>query len=337
MTSMEKPLQNIDFLAIGDIVTDTFIQLQDAEVHCNIDDTNCTISMRFGDKIPYKDAHIIHGVGNSANAAVSAARLGLASGLVASVGNDELGALCINALQQNNVSIEAIKKCDGKNTNHHYVLQYGPERTILVKHESFTYELPNYPTSWVYLSSLATGTESFYAELQNYLEKNPDTQLAFQPGTFQMKMGVEQLKTMYQRSKIFFCNKEEAQRILEKPNADFKELHAGIRNLGPEYVVITDGPNGLTASHTNEIIWNLPMYPDPKPPIDRTGAGDACSSTIVAAMQLGIPFEQALLWGPINSMSVVQYIGAQEGLLSRKQIESYLQNAPSNYVLTELT
>ena len=71
--------KNIDFLAIGDVVVDAFIELQDAKVHCDINNDNCTISMRFGDKIPYKNLKVISGVGNSPNASVSASRLGLSS------------------------------------------------------------------------------------------------------------------------------------------------------------------------------------------------------------------------------------------------------------------
>ncbi|MEZ4210904.1 MAG: hypothetical protein R3B39_01235 [Candidatus Paceibacterota bacterium] len=67
-------------LAIGDIVTDAFIQLQDARVSCDINDDNCTISMRFGDKIPYKDVEVVKAVENSPNAVVSASRLGLENG-----------------------------------------------------------------------------------------------------------------------------------------------------------------------------------------------------------------------------------------------------------------
>jgi sugar/nucleoside kinase (ribokinase family) len=76
------------------------------------------------------------------------------------------------------------------------------------------------------------------------------------------------------------------------------------------------------------------MYPDPVPPISRTGAGDAMTSTVVAALALGKSLREALMWGPINSMAVVQQIGAQKGLLSREKIEEYLSNAPANYIVT---
>jgi hypothetical protein len=40
---------------------------------------------------------------------------------------------------------------------------------------------------------------------------------------------------------------------------------------------------------------------------------------------------EAFTWGPINSMSVVQEIGAQKGLLSREKLEEYLSKAPADY------
>lgn len=78
------------------------------------------------------------------------------------------------------------------------------------------------------------------------------------------------------------------------------------------------------------------MYPDPADPVDRTGAGDAFASTFTAAIALGFTPAEALAWGPINSMSVVQYIGAQKGLLSRAQLEEFLKNRPAEYKASEI-
>ena len=75
----------------------------------------------------------------------------------------------------------------------------------------------------------------------------------------------------------------------------------------------------------------MPIYPDPKKPYERTGAGDAFTSTFVAAVMHGADIEGALLWAPVNSMSVVQKTGAQAGLLTVREIEHFLREAPSWY------
>ena len=326
---MAAEKKEYDFIAIGDVVTDAFIELEDAEVEK--EDGMVQICMRFGDKIPYKDVHVVPGVGNSANAAVSASRLGLKSAFVSNVGDDYFGEECLNALKAEKLGTEFIKIHKGKKTNYHYVLLFKGERTILIKHQEYEYSLPDIgKPKWVYLSSLGSNSLPFHSELEKYFNENPEIKLAFQPGTYQMKFGREALAGIYRRSDLFFCNKEEAQRILETREDDIKKLLIEIRKLGPKIAVITDGRNGAFV-YNGEKFWQMPMYPDPKPPVDRTGAGDAFSSTFTSALALGLSIEDALRWGPVNSMSVVQHIGARAGLLTREKIEEYLKAAPENY------
>ena len=183
---------------------------------------------------------------------------------------------------------------------------------------------------WMYLSSVGEHTETFHRELERWLTEHPETKLAFQPGTFQIKMGKENLAGLYAVTEIVAVNKEEAERILGLAQTDIKELLRKMRALGPKIALITDGTNGAYVSDGAEML-KVPMYPNPKPPLDRTGAGDAATSTFVAALALGKSLAEALLWGPINSMSVVQEIGAQKGLLTRAALEHHLANAPEGY------
>ena len=185
----------MDFFAVGDIVTEPFIRLKDARVHCNINDTDCEICMRWGDKIPYESATVCAAVGNASNAAVAAARLGLSSTLRAYVGRDAYGAECVEVLRREGVDTEYMVTQDGKRTNYHYVLWYESQRTILVKHEEFDYATPMLATApkWVYLSSLAANSLPYHHALLDWLKKYPEAKVAFQPGTFQMKLGREAL------------------------------------------------------------------------------------------------------------------------------------------------
>jgi len=321
----------INFLAIGDMVVDAFIKLKDANVHCKIDNTACELCVRFGDKVPYEDVEVIYAVGNCANAAVSASRLGLNSYLVTYVGRDQDGKDCIASLKKDKVKTKFIEKQKDKKTNYHYVLSYEVDRTILVKHEKFDYKLPKLgKVDWMYFTSLGENTLAYHEEIAQFLKEHPETKLAFQPGTFQMKLGVEKLKDIYAHTEVFFCNVEEAQRILSLNIKDIKTLSDGIHAFGPKIVAISDGPNGAYASDGKNI-WFTPIYPDIAPPKERTGAGDAFASTFTVALALGKTIPEALTWGPINSMSVVQYTGAQKGLLFREKLEEYLSKAPSDY------
>jgi ribokinase len=276
---------------------------------------------------------VVNAVGNSPNAAVSAHRLGLKTALISSLGQDRNGKECLETLRNEGVDTSYVKLHEGKVTNYHYVLRYGPERTILIKHEKFPYSLPAFtaPPRYIYFSSIGEHGLPHHHEIAAYIKANPETKLVFQPGTYQIKLGVTELKDLYEVTEIFFCNKEEAQQILATTEQHVPTLLRSLRALGPKLPVITDGPHGAYVVDHNDEAWHMPMYPDPAPPVDRTGAGDAFASTFTSAIALGLSPEQALGWGPINSMSVVQKIGAQAGLLSRTELETFLNNRPAEY------
>ena len=325
---MAKPL---DFVALGDITTDAFIRIKEASVNCDLNREHCKLCFSFGEKIPYESVTIVRAVGNSPNASVSAHRLGLNSGLITNLGDDQNGKECLQTLKKEGVNTDFVTIHKGLETNYHYVLWFEEERTILIKHHEYPYKMPDLPApKWIYLSSLGENSLPHHHEIANWLKRHPETKLAFQPGTFQIKMGQRQLADIYEISEIFFCNVEEAKRILKTSERDIKKLLFGIKEFGPKIVVITDGPKGAYA-YKGDDIWHIPMYPDPKPPVSRTGAGDSFSSTFTVAVALGHDIPTALSWGPINSMSVVQYVGAQAGLLTREKLEDYLKNAPADY------
>lgn len=332
-----------DFIAIGDTVTDAFIRIQQASVihtedaQGNVDEELCLVN---GSKIPYEFAKVVAGVGNAANAAVSASRLGLKTALITDVGADAQGTEITNALAANHVDNSFIRTHEGKVSNYHYVLWHKAERTILIKHEDYPYQLPATmgKPQWMYFSSVSENSLAYHKEIADYLIANPEVKLAFQPGSFQIKLGAEALRDLYAHTEVFFCNVEEARSILNTNEVNPAKLPIMMSGIGPKISVITDGPKGAYAYDSRSgITFFMPPYPDPKPPYERTGAGDAFASTFTAALALGLPIETALEWGPISSMSVVQYVGAQEGLLSREQLEKYLADKPADYVAKDVS
>lgn len=322
---------NYDFLGIGDITTDAFIKLKDPAAHIDIDKGSREICMHFADKIPYEDIFVVPAVGNAPNAAVAASRLGLRSALMTNIGDDKNGVECIEALQEEGVGTQFVTICKNHKTNYHYVLWFEDDRTILIKHENYDRKLYDFnEPKWVYLSSLGENSLPFHDEFEKHLNERPAIKLAFQPGTFQIKFGKGALSGIYKRSDVFFCNKEEAQRILETDENDIKKLLKAIAELGPKIVVITDGVKGAYSYDGREIL-SMQLYPDPAPPLERTGAGDAFSSTFTSALALGKSVKEAMIWAPVNPMSVVQKIGARAGLLTRSELEELLKKAPADY------
>jgi len=96
--------------------------------------------------------------------------------------------------------------------------------------------------------------------------------------------------------------------------------------------VITDGLAGATAAD-DVSRYSVPIYPDTQPVVDRTGAGDAFGGTVLAALVRGMSLEDALLWAPVNAMSVVHTIGTQDGLLRSEEVAAYIDEAPSEFAV----
>jgi ribokinase len=288
----------------------------------------------FGQKVPFDHVEVLEGVGNAANAAVSSARLGLKSGLVANVGDDQYGRDIIVSLGKKGVDIRFVRSNHGKTSNYHYVLWYKEERTILIKHEAYDYQWPRFHAGdipkWVYFTSIAGNTLGYHHDVAEWLDLHPDVKLAFQPGTFQIEAGAEQLAAIYRRTEVVVLNREESVQVTHGDYHNIHELMDKLHALGPKIVVITDGPSGAYASDGNERL-KMPLYPDPAPPLERTGAGDAFASTFLDAHPNGHNLESALQWAPINSMSVVQKTGAQAGLLNEDELEEWLKKAPEWY------
>ncbi len=325
-------------LAIGDIFTDAFIELDEEVARVDTDDDGSKrLSLPLGSKPPYKGVEIVKAVGPSPNAAVSCARLGLDVSLLAWLGTDATQEEAIAQLKKENIDTSLVDCEKGRKSNYYFVLRYGAERTILVKNEDYEYnwELPKTPPDWIYLSLISDKSWELHEDLLAYLDTHKHTKLVFQPGTFHFKWGKEKLAKIYKRSYMVVMNREEAVDVTGESYDDLPKLMDALHELGPEIVVITDGPNGSYASQNGRRV-TVPNYPDPAPPLDRTGAGDAFASTITAALAMGKDLDTALLWAPINSMNVVQKLGAQTGLLKMSQIEKYLKEAPKNYKVSEL-
>jgi 2-dehydro-3-deoxygluconokinase len=314
-----------DFISIGDTVVDDFIRIKDAKVTCDINEENCTISMRFGDKVPFESSTVVYGVGNAANAAVSAARLGLKTAFVSNVGADDNGERIIKTLGAEGIDTSYISKDPKTPTNYHYVLWYETERTILVKQNAYAYTFPKDlpPPKTIYFSSINKDATEYRNDVIEYLEKNPSIFFAFQPGVFEIKSGAEAFARFYTRANFVICNKEEAARILGKTGTE-EELVRGMQALGPKIAIVTDGVKGAYGGD-GEKFFHVPMFPDPKPPLQRTGAGDALASTTAAYLTMGYSLEDSLKRGTVNSAYVVQGIGAQVGLLKKDELEAKLR------------
>jgi sugar/nucleoside kinase (ribokinase family) len=325
-------------LCVGDAATDVFIRLSDEHIRTWDDEQGHWMDLPFGGKVPFEYARTVEAGGNAANAAVGLARLGVPTALAAHLGNDSVGRDMQAALHRAGIDTHLIRLDPGRPSNRNFALWYGQDRTMLVHHEAYDYHWahlsPREVPSWLYLSSVGCDGSDYHRQIVDWLDAEPAVRLVFQPGTFQIQQGVQALQGLYARSDVIICNREEAVEIGGAEHANLAAILESLHALGPDLVVVTDGPEGAYASDGARR-FKVPPYPDPAPPVERTGAGDAFSSTLVAALVKGRSLAEAMAWAPVNAMSVVQDVGAQEGLLDEDGLMQCLKTAPDSYVVTQ--
>jgi len=313
-----------DVIAIGDTTQDIFLQMSDASVHCDLDGHNCRICFDYADKIGVDKKTDIPAVGNAANHAIGVARLGLRAGVYTVVGNDEQGEKAKQVFAENNVDARYVTFDENRGTNLSIVINYRGERTIFVYHEPRAYALPDFvATKWIYLTSASgQGVRRLHEQVLEYIERNKDVKVAFNPGTFQIGVGLEGLKPLLALTELLFLNREESREILGLQTHEIRKLMNGFHELGVKTMVMTDGPNGSYVSDGEKIRF-LKIFRGEV--VERTGTGDAYGAGFLSALIYGKTTEEAMLWGNGNSTAVLGHIGAREGLLEPGGMDNVIE------------
>ncbi len=307
-----------DLVSIGDCTIDTLLMVHDAEVNCKLHADRCVICFNFADKIPVDKLHR-KVAGNAANNAVGSSRLGMKTGIYTIVGNDGTGGQIKEALKKEKVGLDYLIHDPKKETNSSVVINFGGERTILVYHAKRTYNLPkNIKTKWIYYTSVGRDHSRLNNQLVR-LVKEKKIKLGYNPGTYQLRAGLNHMKNVLAVCEVVFVNKEEAARIV---GAQFDTRHylMALHKLGPKIVVITDGRNGSFAFDGAKF-WQMGILNTPV--VERTGAGDSFATAFIAALFYKKTVPTAMCWGTCNSSSVIMKYGPQDGLLTKSGMEKF--------------
>jgi sugar/nucleoside kinase (ribokinase family) len=323
---------NLELLSIGDSSMDVFINPTESEALCQLHDKDSLICFTYGDKIPVKSLEFSIG-GNAVNNAVGTRRLGVRSGVVLTLGDDGIGNQIIETLKKEQVDTTFVIQQPSTTSNYSTVINYSGERTILTYKAPRSYEFPvRLPaTPWVYLTSMGDSFRPFYNHLVDWLKKTQNVKLAFNPGSRQFRAGLEAIKDVLQVTYIVYVNRKEAEKLtgMEDSQNKEKELLKALSGLGPKISIITDGVNGSFVFDGQKYIRAGVI---PIDAYERTGAGDAFGTGCLSALIKGKTFEEALLWGTVNSASVIGYTGPQKGLLKEEEMLEWLERARSSGV-----
>lgn len=324
-----------DLLSIGDATVDVFMNPTETETLCEIDDKKCRICFAYGDKIPVRNLEFTIG-GNAANNAVGSSRLGLKNAIVLTLGDDTIGKLIVERLQKEGVDITFVIQQPATTSNYSTIINYGGERTIFTYHAPRSYEFPvQLPiVPWVYLTSMGESYRPFYNHFVDWIRRNTQVRLAFNPGSWQIRAGVEGIKDVLNLTNLIFINRQEAEKFsgIADSTGKERELLTSVNKLGPDIVVVTDATNGSFVYDGKRFLKCGVL---PVDAYERTGAGDAFGTGFLSAVVKGKSLDEALIWGTLNSASVIGYVGAQKGLLRENEMFDWIERAKSSGVKAE--
>lgn len=254
--------------------------------------------------------------GNVTNAAVTFARQGLHSKYAWCIGDDAPSEIILQSLDKEGVDTQHVHQSDRFKASYSVILMLnGGERTIL-----------NYkgtmPTSkdreldlsiiekgeWIYISSL--GDMDLLERIISRAAKH-GVKIMLNPAGVELQQ-TDKLKGLLEDVEVLAVNKEEAQMIVHGETSE--ELVRHLTHFVP-VAIVSDGPKGVVATDSKTIV-TAGMYED-VPVVDRTGAGDAFGSGFLSAYVQGKSLKDSIIFASANSTSVVQFVGAKEGILHK--------------------
>ena len=278
---------------------------------------NWDVTLRV-DRLPVPDGEAsIHsqrgaGGGSAGNVAAALASLGVASGIVGSVGDDEYGMLARRELEREGVDCAGLREVEGDTSTKYLLVDDDGEVAVLGNdgvNEAVAPEdvAPGRVEAANHLHLTSQRPETA-ARLASVADEAALT-ISVDPGR---RLPERDFSSAIDRADVIFLNDREAEAALEAeyPASDFAD----------RVVVIKHGGEGAEV-HTPEATYSHPGFDVPV--TDTTGAGDAFAAGFVAVLREGGGYERALEFANACGALAARTEGAKTSP-SRNEVERFL-------------
>ncbi len=302
-----------------------------------------------------------HCGGGAVNAAVAMARLGCDVSTVVKLGRDQRADTILSRLEREGVSTRWVMR-DLREPTGASVLVSSHERDAAIftfrganallepddlKDGAFAVDL-------AYISSLSNQSADCFPHLIQKAKANKAL-VATNPGIRQLSVRAGAFHEVLQDIDILSINRIEADALVpqlvsrfgeggpslplepgEKPpslvarglssggfDMSLIRFFCALLELGPRYIVITDGRQGALVGSADGIHF-CPASSETV--VGTAGAGDAFASTFATFIGLGQSVEQSMLAAIVNAASVINFVDTQSGLLTRDVLLKRIQD-----------
>jgi sugar/nucleoside kinase (ribokinase family) len=323
-----------DVVTIGSTTRDAFFEVDFPLTRWPKAPSGRALVIPFGEKLNSEVAYFTVG-GNAANASITFARQGLRTSIFTKIGKDVSAGELRRIWKKEKVMANLVETSDLPTSYSVILLQRG-ERSIIRYHgavNEFSLDdvsLGKLKSKWWYVSLPGESYKTF-DRLLAYAKKN-NIKVAINPGSGNLSgPGLRDLREHLKDITFLVVNEGEAATITGIPFKKEKEVFKKLDNFVPGIVAVTSGNKGVTVSDGN-FIYKAGIFKNKKV-VDRTGAGDAFGSGFVAGLirkKEGFKggecksenVEYAIRLASANATSVVEKLGATEGIIKKRDFDS---------------
>ncbi|SRR6266481_6214576 len=270
--------------------------------------------------------------GGAANAAVTFARQGFKTAVIAKVGDDAVGREIAQTLEREKIKMYGV--IDKKKGTAWSAILISPsgERTILnyrgASEDLKKNEIPRgIEARCIYIVPGRIEYSTIFPLIKDFKRRGAKIMMDF--SKHYLSLGAKGLAPILPWLDAVHINREEAALFTGKKFEDEKAIFKKLHELIGGIVAMTDGPKGVLVSDGKRV-YHAGTYKEKKI-MDRTGAGDSFGSGFIAALMRrkagagGVykkeDIEYAIKLGSANATSNVETVGAQTGLLRKGEFE----------------
>lgn len=290
-----------------------------------------------------------HPGGSAANTIVGLSRLGIGTGYLGKVADDEAGKLLMDDLTSEGVNTRGVRVSSGRSGECLIMVDRRGERGILVDpgvNDTITIsdvetgidihpekgpdialgmtagsgmELMN-NTGLVHFTSFVCRISDTSFETQKQIAARTKAGISFDPGTLYAERGMKALMEFIKRARVVLPNDRELECMTGC--RDVRDGADMLIEAGAQWVAVKMGSRGCYVTDGTSAVEILPHNVDV---VDTTGAGDAFNAGFIFGMLRGEDIETCGRIGNITASISIGHRGAREGLPSRDELETAIK------------
>ena len=255
--------------------------------------------------------------GSAANTIVALARLGVDTGFIGVLGNDNEGDIILNTFRKEGVDavIKRINGCTGAAIG--FIDSKG-ERTLYI-YPGVNDELRINDidmefvanSKFVHMSSFVNRAQlEMLCEVATQL-KESKSKLSFSPGMLCSKYELADLCTIIERSEVVFLSENELESLVSGNN--YEHRASKLLDIGASIVCVTLGERGCYVVNTAAESYLVEAYPTADV-VDTTGAGDAFAAGFLYGLLHSKSIYECARAGNLLASYCIRKYGSRDGL-----------------------